>query len=166
MKKIYIGVISGLLCVAAVTVFYFIKGRGNTIGSTDVAENYIIQATSEPLASLEILSDFKPEDLYSLSSAKLVVKNDSYSPLEETGVDRLAAILSNAKEIGFVSGCPFDAALKLTKSDGQVITLMLAADSCAVYKYGDKCYDYSDGDNSELLSMFGLTADELACIKK
>lgn len=103
---------------------------------------------------------FSPEDIYDLANAGLIVGQNSYPILDKNNLGELAKTLANAKRIKS-SGCPFDAVLKLTRADGKTETIVIASDSCAVYKSADVYYDYSDGDNSRLLSLFGINADTL-----
>ncbi len=49
----------------------------------------------------------------------------------------------------------------MTREDGAQGMITLATDSCAVFESGDKYYDYSDGDNSEMFGFFGFDNDTI-----
>lgn len=104
---------------------------------------------------------FSSKDIYSLSDAQLFVGEKVYSLLNKSDLGELEKMLSTATEIKGGTACPFDAVLKMTRTDGTEGMVMIASDSCAVYRSNSVYYDYSDGDNSRLLSMFGLNSDTL-----
>ncbi len=106
-------------------------------------------------------NNFNPRDIYNLSDAQLIVGNNSYSILDKSNLTELEEMLSSAEEIKGDTGCPFKAVLKMTRTDGKTGIGLIADDSCAIYLSDDGYYDYSDGDNSRLLSLFGLNADTL-----
>ncbi|MCH5213084.1 MAG: hypothetical protein J1G06_08710, partial [Oscillospiraceae bacterium] len=104
---------------------------------------------------------FNPQDIYDLADVQLIVGQNSYSILDKSNLTEIEEMFSNAEEIKFGTGCPFKAVLKMTRTDGTEGVVILASDTCAVYKSNDVYYDYSDGDNSRLLSMFGTDIDTL-----
>ena len=111
--------------------------------------------------SAENFNAFSPQDIYDLADAQLIVGQKAYSILDKSNLTEIEDMFSNAEEIKFATGCPFNAVLKMTRTDGTEGVVILASDSCAVYKSNDVYYDYSDGDNSRLLSMFGTDIDTL-----
>lgn len=110
---------------------------------------------------IEGYNTFYPQDIYSLSAAHLIIGKNVYSILDKGNLRELEETLSNAEEIKGGTACPFDAVLQMTRTDGTEGMVLLASDSCAMYRSGGVYYDYSDGDNSRLLSMFGLNSDTL-----
>ncbi|MCH5185570.1 MAG: hypothetical protein J1F64_05525 [Oscillospiraceae bacterium] len=104
---------------------------------------------------------FGPRDIYDLVDARLIVGGNAYTISDKSNLTELEKAFSNANEIKGGTACPFDAFLKMTRGDGTEGTVMIASDSCAVYKSGDIYYDYSDGDNGKFLSMFGIDVKTL-----
>lgn len=100
--------------------------------------------------------EFYPSDISGITNAQLVIKDKVYPILNRSNLPKIEKMLSNAKTIKFATDCPFNAVLIITKENGDQGTITLALDSCAVFKTGDTYYDYSDGDNSEMLSFFGI----------
>jgi len=74
---------------------------------------------------------------------------------------QIEQMLSGAKMLKGGTACPYTASIILTRADGTQGIVALATDSCAVFKSGDTYYDYSDGDNSELLGYFGFNAETI-----
>ncbi len=104
----------------------------------------------------------RPADIYNLVDARLIVKGKIYPISDKNNLPEIENMLSTAYRIKMGgTGCPLDAVLIMTRDDGIEGTVEIATDSCAVY-LSDVYYDYSDGDNSEFLSMFGLNADTLS----
>lgn len=113
------------------------------------------------VSPLEDYNAFGPQDIHDLESARLIAGNKVYSILDNSDLSEIEEMLSTVSKIKGGTGCPFDAGLMLTRADGTEGMVLLASDSCAVYKSDDVYYDYSDGDNSRLLSLFGINADTL-----
>ncbi|MCH5210218.1 MAG: hypothetical protein J1F01_04565 [Oscillospiraceae bacterium] len=126
------------------------QGMGETVKRIFIE----IEKRYETLQAQWIL--FSPQDIYDLSDAQLIVGKKAYSLLDKSNLGEIEKMLSNAEEIKFGTGCPFKAVLKMTRTDGIIGMVSIASDSCAVYKSNGVYYDYSDGDNSRLLSMFGI----------
>ena len=68
-----------------------------------------------------------------------------------------------------VAGCPFTATLTLMLRDGQKVELLLATDSCCIYRVDGRDYRYARNfvdakegapDNSVLFSLFGMSAED------
>lgn len=110
---------------------------------------------------------FRPEMAGDLVSAKLIVNNETFSCNDPNTLDQLSALLTHAEDKGgAVSGCPFTATLLLTLSSGKEIELLLATDSCCIYRVDGRDYAYArhlkkDGDsspgNEALFSLFGVS---------
>ena len=147
--KAYVSIISILLCAAAIVAFAS-NPKSDDLDKI-VGEDYIVENKTETQQDA-----FSPQDIYDLADVQLIVGQNSYSILDKSNLTEIEEMFSNAEEIKFATGCPFDAVLKMTRTDGTEGIVILASDSCAVYKSNDVYYDYSDGDNSRLLSMFGI----------
>jgi len=101
-------------------------------------------------------TEFEPKDIKGITHAELVVNKKVYPVLVNDNLKNIEKMLSDAKAIKGSTGCSFTAFLIMTNKAGEKGVVTLATDSCAVFKSGDTYYDYSDGDNSEMLRYFGL----------
>lgn len=105
--------------------------------------------------------EFHPQDIKGITHAEIVVNEKVYPILVRSNLEKIEQMLFGAKIIKGGTACPFTASLMITKEDGEQGVITLATDSCAVFKSGDTYYDYSDGDNSEMLGYFGLDAETI-----
>ena len=105
--------------------------------------------------------EFHPQDIKNITYAEIVVNDKVYPILVRSNLEKIEQMLSNAKIIKGGTGCSFTATLIITKQDGEQGTVILATDSCAVFKSGDAYYDYSDGDNSEVFGYFGIDSEKI-----
>lgn len=105
--------------------------------------------------------EFHPQDIKNITDAEIIVNEKLYPILVRSTLEKIEQMLSGAKIIKGGTACPFTASLMITKEDGEQGVITLATDSCAVFKSGDTYYDYSDGDNSEMLGYFGLDAETI-----
>ena len=147
-----------------VFIFIFILTACNTSRSnvTDNSFDFIDKEFEDGLSwGMSIEDAFSPQDIYDLADVQLIMGQNSYSILDKGDLTEIEDMFSNAEEIKFATGCPFNAVLKMTRTDGTEGLVILASDSCAVYKSNDVYYDYSDGDNSKFLSMFGIDVNTL-----
>lgn len=109
---------------------------------------------------------FRPEMLTDITYAQISLEGEE--PLGCTAPGTLAALselLVNAEdEGGMVAGCPFTAVLNLVTAQGESIALLLATDSCCVYRVDGRDYAYArhlfdpyEGapENSVLFDLFG-----------
>lgn len=162
-----VSVISAVVAAVMLTTTVFASGVLSGVWTRDDA----IDPTNggrgldpENKPSVEnILIDFDafgPQDIHDIADARLLVGESAYSVAEKNDLIELENMLSQAKKFKG-SGCPFNAVLTITRTDGKTGALLLASDSCAVYQSDGMYYDYSDGDNSRLLSMFGIDGDTL-----
>ncbi len=104
----------------------------------------------------KIDKEFEMSDLYGALGFTLVVGGKRYAPInDEAGLD-IEKMLSEAKPMKGGSKCPFKVKLVIDNKDKKTSMIELAADSCAVFRDGDKYYDYSDGDNAKFYSLFGI----------
>ena len=111
---------------------------------------------------------FAPADIVGIVDARMILYGKAfYADPEQLAF--LEELLSTAEET-YVSACPFEGILEVTLSDGRVLGVVPALDSCAVFMIGDVCYEYGNQfayddegsyDNSELLAVFGLNHDML-----
>ena len=115
--------------------------------------NYFVNMLNYPDVPTK---EFYPQDIKEITHAEIVVKYNVYPILVRDNLEKIEQMLSNAKIVKGGTGCSFDALMIITRQDGEQGVITLATDSCAVYKTGDTYYDYSDGDNSEMLGFFGL----------
>ena len=110
---------------------------------------------------------FRPEMTNDLISAKLILKNSTIPCNDPNTLDQLSALLAHVEDKGgAVSGCPFTAALLLTLSSGKEIELLLATDSCCIYRVDGRDYAYarhlqremdSSPSNEALFDLFGVS---------
>lgn len=108
---------------------------------------------------------FRPEMLSSLMAAQLDLNGQSYRLTDPASLGTLAQLLTSTHDMGGpMAGCPFSASLQLLLTDGQLIVLELATDSCCVYRIDSRDYQYarylktgdSGVDNTCLFSLFGV----------
>lgn len=105
---------------------------------------------------------FKPEDIHDLISASLLVNGDIYLATDKEDLAFLEQELGTIEaEIKGGSKCPFSSILFLTRSDGVCGQIMLAEDSCAVYRSEDVYYDFGAEDNAAIYDIWGLTPEAL-----
>lgn len=97
------------------------------------------------------------------------MKDRAY-PADSAQLEFLEELLSTAEDIGYPTKCPFYGTLEVTVSDGRVLGVTPAMDSCSAFMIGDVCYEYGNQfayddegsyDNSGLLAVFGLTPASL-----
>ncbi len=108
---------------------------------------------------------FRPEMLADLAGASLSLNGADYPLTDPEGLAELAKLLTSVSDLGGpMAGCPFGALLTLTCSDGRIIPLDLATDSCCAYRVDGRDYQYarflktpdSGVDNTVLYSLFGV----------
>jgi len=127
--------------------------------SQKLDEKVFAEVTS--MLNMSKYESFHPKDVYNLVNAELVINYTGYPLSDKSSLNEIERMLSNAKMLKGGTACPYTASLLLTREDGAQGTITLATDSCAVFKSGDTYYDYSDGDNSELLGYFGFNAETI-----
>lgn len=107
---------------------------------------------------------FRPENLSSFIAAQLDMNGTSYRLTDPASLNTLAQLLTNVNDLGgLMAGCPFGASLQLLLTDGQLVILELATDSCCVYRTDGRDYQYarhlktgdSGVDNRLLFDLFG-----------
>ena len=112
---------------------------------------------------------FVPADMVGIEQARMVLYGKAY-PADPARIDFLEELLTTAEDMGGVSACPFEGILEVTLSDGRVLGVVPALDSCSAFMIGDTCYEYGNQfatddegsyDNTELLAVFGLNHDML-----
>jgi len=105
---------------------------------------------------------FRPDDLMDMTAAQLVV-GERTMELPPEHLDTLRTLLTNVEDTGgLMAGCPFTATLRVTLTDGRVIDLALATDSCCAYRVDERDYLYarnlctedSGVSNAALFSLF------------
>ena len=115
-------------------------------------------------------TSFRPEMLADITGAVLQMGDDAVGTTDKAALTELSRLLTNVEDRGGpVSGCPFMATLTLLLADGQKVELLLATDSCCVYRVDDRDYTYArhlfdpyegSPENSVLFSLFGMSAED------
>ncbi|MBQ2953762.1 MAG: SH3 domain-containing protein [Clostridia bacterium] len=117
----------------------------------------------------EAQTRFHPTMLAEIESAVLTWRGEAIFSNVQERMATLSTLLTHASDLGAeVSGCPFEATLKLYLKDGRVITIGVATDSCCIYRVDGRDYEYAldmvswDGsmDNTVLLEVFDLNSWE------
>jgi len=105
--------------------------------------------------------EYYPQDIKNITHAELMINGTVYPILVRSNLGKIEQMLSNAKIIKGATDCPIKGILVLTNQDGEKGMVTLATDSCAVFVTNGTYYDYSDGDNSEMLSYFGIDSERI-----
>ena len=115
-------------------------------------------------------SGFTPEAMTDIVEARMILYGNIFYA-DPARLAFLEELLTTAEDMGWVSGCPFEGILEVTLSNGRVLGVTPALDSCAAFLIGDRCYEYGNQfenpaddanyDNSELLAIFGLDSDTI-----
>jgi len=146
------GQISKLLAMIIFTLILLTMAFVTIFIAACVNSNEEINYVSET----EGIKEYSPSDIRNIKDVELVAGGVKY-PLAVTNAHTdIEKAFSKATVIKNGTGCSFDAELVFTKNDGEKGRVMLATDSCAVFKSGDTYYDYSEGDNSMLFGYFGV----------
>ena len=113
---------------------------------------------------------FRPEMLADIAGAVLQMGDEAAGTSDPAVLTQLAVLLTNVEDRGGpIAGCPFAATLTLLLQDGQKLELLLATDSCCIYRVDDRDYAYArhlfdpnEGapENSVLFSLFGMSAED------
>ncbi|MBQ3258049.1 MAG: hypothetical protein IJA67_11655 [Oscillospiraceae bacterium] len=106
---------------------------------------------------------FTPDAMTDIVEARMILYGKAFYA-DPTRLAFLEELLSEAVPLGFPAGCPFEGILEVTLSDGRVLGVVPALDSCAVFQIDGVCYEYGNKfntdegsyGNEELLAMFGL----------
>ena len=107
----------------------------------------------------------KPEQLTGIVSATLRVKAEEFALTDAAALDKLEMMLSGGKyELGG-TGCSFTALLDVTLETGEILTVVLATDSCGVWMSEGYYYSYGS-DSQPLYDLFGVTMDMVAPYSK
>lgn len=114
---------------------------------------------------------FRPELLSSISYARLLLEDKIIVCTDSEQLKNMSAMLTSAEDHGAATaGCPFTATLTLILADGKEISLMLATDSCCVYRVDGRDYSYARNfwnadegspSNELLFQLFGVNTHEL-----
>ncbi|MBE5810432.1 MAG: hypothetical protein E7318_05785 [Clostridiales bacterium] len=109
---------------------------------------------------------FRPEMLADITGAVLQMGDNAVGSTDKAVLTELSRLLTNVEDQGgAMAGCPFTATLTLLLADGQKVEMLLATDSCCVYRVNDRDYAYArhlvSGDegspeNTVLFSLFGM----------
>ena len=110
-----------------------------------------------------VQSSFSPQMLWDITGAMLTYKGEALyasAPGNADMMSALSALLTSATELGpATAGCPFDATLEVHLSDGRRITLLLATDSCCIYRVDGRDYQYAL-NSTALLNIFDMNSWE------
>lgn len=116
---------------------------------------------NSPETTYETAVWFTPADIHDIESAELVWWNGTvYTPSDPAAPTYLESLLSEASPIPS-AGCPVHSVLYLQRSDGVLGKVLPAEDSCAVFQSDGAYYDFSNVDNAELYTLFGVSTAEL-----
>ncbi len=128
------------------------------LGTQEIrSEIYSVTSEANMLSAILIEDkSFETQDLDNIQDIRVVAGGKIYQAIGSTALAKAKQMLSGAKPIKGGSGCPFDAVVIIYNKNWEKSKVELATDSCAVFKSGDIYYDYSDGDNSEFYSLFGI----------
>lgn len=102
-----------------------------------------------------------PLDIKDITDAELMINGTVYPILVRSNMEKIEKMLSGAKIINGATDCPIKGILVLTNKDGEKGMVTLATDSCAVFVSNGSYYDYSEGDNSEMLGYFGIDSEKI-----
>ena len=115
-------------------------------------------------------TSFRPEMLADITGAVLQMGDEAVGSTDKAVLTELSRLLTNVEDRGGpIAGCPFAATLTLLLADGQKIELLLATDSCCIYRVDNRDYAYArhlfdakEGapENSVLFSLFGMSAED------
>lgn len=144
-----------------ITIFIFDNYKIELIFYSDITldeQKYFANLLSNPEMPKK---EFYPQDIKDLTHAELMINGTVYPILVRSNLEKIEQMLSNAKIIKGATACPLKGILVLTNQDGEKGMVTLATDSCAVFVSNGTYYDYSDGDNSEMLSYFGIDSEQI-----
>ncbi len=109
---------------------------------------------------------FRPEMLWDMTGATLHYDGHHIFNNSPEAVAALREMLVHVTDTGaMTAGCPFTATLEVYLENGERIELLLATDSCCVYRVDGRDYQYarylktepdSSVDNSVLYELFGV----------
>ena len=113
---------------------------------------------------------FRPEMLADLTGAVLQMGDDAVGIIDPAVLTQLSVLLTNVEDKGGpVSGCPFTATLTVMVEGGEKIEMLLATDSCCIYRVNGRDYAYARNlfdpdegspDNAVLFGLFGTNASD------
>ena len=141
-------------------IYYLTCENGKTSGIQLVTVNHLTGETSSRFIFNPISADirfFTPKDIKDITEARLISGDIDIVIKNEVKLSEIEEMLSSAKIIYGGTACSFTADLILKRADGTSGKVTLATDSCAVYKCGSTYYDYSDGDNTRMFDLLGVT---------
>lgn len=111
--------------------------------------------------------DFDPALVGTLQSATLTWTHMSDRSVIHSGaltdpekLRELEKILTSAKPMTFITQC-FESSLEheltLVRSDGSIMTVLVALDDCPTLRHGDTCYDFKAAakSNAAIYDLFG-----------
>ena len=114
---------------------------------------------------------FRPEMLADITGAVLQMGDNAVGSTDKAVLTELSRLLTNVEDKGGpMAGCPFTATLTLLLADGQKVELLLATDSCCVYRVNNRDYAYArhlydpyegSPENSVLFGLFGMNVEDL-----
>jgi len=114
---------------------------------------------------------FRPEMLANLTGATLHYEGEQIFSNAPDTVEALRQMLVSVNDTGaMTAGCPFTAKLVVYLADGSSVELLLATDSCCVYRVDGRDYQYarnlktdpdSSVSNEVLYELFGIIDGQL-----
>ncbi len=130
--------------------------QGGTIGSIGWIEDNLFHKFFTPEGYQDAVY-FDVEDIHDLTKIEMYIDGEMRSIEDGETLNWIESKFTQAEEIKGGSGCPFYDPMYLTRSDGVMGIIYPATDSCAVFQTVNGYYDYSEGDNSEFLELFGYS---------
>lgn len=113
----------------------------------------------------ENANTLKKDEICDIVKAEIIYEGKVYSSESKELFDWLEEKSSTATEIIGGSGCPFDAAMYITKKNGVVGKIYPATDSCTIFLTGDGYSDFGGTDNSEFWDLFGWNPNEITDVQ-
>ena len=160
MKRLLVLLLMALLLTACAAP------ADNTFATMPPATAVPAHTAEATRAAIQVL-DFDPAQVGTLQSATLTWTHMSNRSVIHTGaltdpekLRVLERILTSAEPMTFITQC-FESTLEheltLVRSDGSVMTVLVALDDCPTLRHGNTCYDFKAAANSNtaIYDLFG-----------
>ncbi len=122
---------------------------------------YSTMTDIEHIDDKKTFKSFEMSDFTGMKDVLLEIGGNEYALTDFKDLLTVENIMSNAKMIKGGTKCSFDAKLIIKNQKDEYSKIELATDSCATFRINGVYYDYSDGDNSALYGLFGISSKEL-----
>lgn len=141
-----------LLYYDAYTSAYIDANIGTAQGLRQALMQLVAQRLRGNASSVSELGKLSHATLTHVENHGEPTQPGTYTLSDPEKLSKLAELLQDAEPTPMTK-CPFDDPLTLTGENGETLQLMMAADSCAVYRCGGLYYKYAS-DNSAFYSLF------------